>query len=38
MLAVVPQLIRSDLRLVVEIEIEVVAAVALGSATTGQDA
>jgi hypothetical protein len=36
MLAVVPQLIRSDLRL--EIEIEVVAAVAPGSATTGQDA
>jgi|SRR5882762_9593369 len=34
MLAVVPQLIRSDLR----IEIEVVAAVAPGSATTGQDA
>jgi hypothetical protein len=34
MLAVVPQLIRSDVRL----EIEVVAAVAPGSATTGQDA
>jgi enamine deaminase RidA (YjgF/YER057c/UK114 family) len=36
MLAVVPQLIRSDVRL--EIEIEIVAAVAPGSATTGQDA
>ena len=36
MLAVVPQLIRSELR--IEIEIEVVAAVAPGSATTGQDA
>jgi hypothetical protein len=36
MLAVVPQLIRSDLR--PEIEIEIEAAVVPGSATTGQDA
>jgi hypothetical protein len=38
MLAVVPQLTRSDLRLEIDIEVEVVAAVAPVSATTGQDA
>lgn len=35
MLAMVPRVLRPDLR--VEIEIEIVAAVAPGSATTGQD-